>query len=105
MERLRQIGETGLGVVLAATPAALWIAWTPALVLWVMGVAAACGLLLVLLTRSEDTRASGAVSLPEEFIDEVHRLFPLTYHHSLHETPRFRRAMERLSAMNRADAG
>ena len=100
MERLRQIAETGLGVILAVTPAVLWIAWTPELLLWAMAVAAACGVLLVLITRSASEGATGATPLPEEFIDEVHRLFPLTYHHSLRETPRFRAAMKRLAAMS-----
>jgi len=108
MERLRHIAEVGLGILLAATPLALWIVWTPAMVVWVMLAAAASAALLVLLTESSqrsvpvrDSREGAASThgLPEEFIEEVHRLFPLTYHHSLRMTPRFRQAMSRLSEM------
>jgi len=107
-ERLGHIGVIGLGMVLAATPVALWIAWTAALVVWVMLVAVVSAALLVLLTeyRLRGTQNQGGpegagsrVILPEEFIEEVHRLFPLTYHHSRLETPRFRRAMQRLSRL------
>jgi hypothetical protein len=105
-ERLSSCGETGLGLVLAATPVALWIAWTETVLLSVMAVAVVSAALLVLLTdfsrRTIDdplggVGAAGKVALPDEFVDEVHRLFPLTYHHSLVGRARFRRAMERLS--------
>lgn len=107
-ERLAHIGVTGLGVVLAATPLALWIAWTAALIVWVMLIAMVSAALLALLTefpcrRTQDQSGpegtGSRVILPEEFIEEVHRLFPLTYHHSRLETPRFRRAMKRLSRL------
>jgi hypothetical protein len=107
-ERLSSIAEAALGLVLAATPVALWIAWTETVLLSVMAVAVISGALLVLLTDfsrrpAEGTRAAGGVErtavLPDEFVDEVHRLFPLTYHHSLVEKARFRRAMERLSSL------
>jgi hypothetical protein len=98
-ERCRLIGVAALGMLLAATPLALWIAWTAALVLWVMLLAMVSAALLVLLTRDEREGSGSAVALPEEFIDEVQQLFPLTYHHSRFETPRFRRAMQRLSRL------
>jgi hypothetical protein len=89
-----------LGIVLAVTPLALWIAWTPALVLAVMAISLVGAVLLVVLNdRSpEAQRGSGEAPapLPEEFIDEVHRLFPLTYHHTLVGNPRFERVMTRL---------
>ena len=99
-KRLRRIAETGIGVVLAVTPVLLWIAWTPAIVVGVMATAVLAAALLVLLTESSgDHGGEARRQLPPEFIDEVHRLFPLTYHHSLHETPRFRRAMKRMSRL------
>jgi hypothetical protein len=107
-ERLANVGEVGLGLVLAATPVALWIAWTAALVVWIMLVAAVCAVLLALLmessrpgARDQDgpAGADGRVLVPEAFVEEVHRLFPLTYHHSRHETARFREAMKRLSRL------
>lgn len=107
-ERLGHVGATGLGIVLAVTPVALWIAWTASLVVCIMLVAIVSAALFAGLTELLQRRAQnqsgreaagGAVILPDEFIEEVHRLFPLTYHHSRHETPRFRRAMRRLSAL------
>jgi hypothetical protein len=108
VERLAHIGVTGLGIVLAVTPVALWIAWTATLVVCVMLVAIVSAALFVLLTellhqrtqnQSGHEAAGGGVILPDEFIEEVHRLFPLTYHHSRHETTRFRQAMQRLSRL------
>lgn len=107
-ERLGHIGATGLGIVLAVTPVALWIAWTATLVVGIMLIAIASAVLFVWLTElpqrraqnhSGDDGAGSGVVLPDEFIEEVHRLFPLTYHHSRHETARFRRAMRRLSVL------
>jgi hypothetical protein len=98
--RLRRIAETGIGVVLAVTPVLLWIAWTPTILLGVMAVSVLCAALLVLLTESTpDQRGNAPHALPPEFIAEVHQLFPLTYHHSRHQTPRFRRAMKRMSRL------
>ena len=106
-ERFGGIVATALGIVLAVTPVALWIAWTAAMVVWIMLFAVVCALLLSMvessLPSSRNERngagAGGRVVLPEEFIEEVHRLFPLTYHHSRHETARFRQAMKRLSRL------
>jgi len=101
-KRLRYIGEAALGMVLASTPLALWIAWSATLVLCVMLVALLCVALLALLVESApggEARAGGSAALPPEFIEEVHRLFPLTYHHSRHETQRFRQAMQRLAEL------
>jgi hypothetical protein len=98
-KRLRHIAEAGLGVVLATTPVLLWIAWTPTILLGVMAVSVLCAMLLVLVTESSREQAGARTPLPPEFIDEVHQLFPLTYHHSLHETPRFRNAMKRISRL------
>jgi len=99
-KRLRRIGETGLGIVLASTPVLLWIAWTPTILLGVMATAVLCAVLLVLLAESLPGQGGNfRRALPPEFVAEVHELFPLTYHHSLHETPRFRRAMERMSRL------
>jgi hypothetical protein len=99
-KRLRRVGEAGIGIVLASTPLLLWIAWTPTIVVGVMATAVLCAALLVLLTESSREQAGKArTPLSPEFIDEVQQLFPLTYHHSLHETQRFRRTMNRLSRL------
>ena len=100
VRRLRYTAEAGLGVVLAVTPVLLWIAWTPTILLAVMAVSVLSAGLLVLLTEPSREQAGGPrTPLSPEFIAEVHQLFPLTYHHSLHETTRFRRAMKRMSRL------
>jgi hypothetical protein len=100
--RLRRTAETGLGIVLAATPVLLWIAWTPEILLGVMVVSVLCAALLVLLTESSQVQGGDVPrALPPEFVAEVHELFPLTYHHSRHETLRFRRAMQKMSRLIR----
>jgi len=101
--RLRHLGEAVIGIMLAATPVFLWIAWTPEILIGVMLAAVLCAGVLVLLTESSPDQAAGSArrTLAPEFIDEVHRLFPLTYHHSRHETPRFRRAMQKMSRLIR----
>lgn len=106
-ERFGGIVATALGIILAVTPVALWIAWTAELVVCIMLAAVLCAMLLSLVESSlpsspnqrNDAGAGGKAVLPDEFIEEVHRLFPLTYHHSRHETARFRQAMKRLSRL------
>lgn len=102
MERLSRIGETGLGIVLAAMPVALWVAWTPmawAVVIAVGFVAAALLIALSYRRTAEDASASPgetAPALPDAFVATVHEVFPLTYHHSRDGPRRFRDAMEKL---------
>ena len=107
-ERLTAVGTTLLGVILAVTPVALWVAWTATVLLIVVAVAIASAGLFVLLADlphrapGRPPAANGRAVLPDEFIAEVHELFPLTYHHSRLESARFRRAMEKLSRMIKA---
>ena len=113
IERCLSGAELGLGVVLAVTPVTLWVAWTPTLLVGAMAVAVACGVLLGLI---HDWRAAreGAGSappagraqpvLPDGYVEEIHRIFPLTYHHSNVGRQRFRRAMENLRRLSKAAA-
>ena len=102
MERLSRICETGLGIVLAAMPVALWVAWTPvgwAVVVAVGFFAAAALIALGHRQTAEDASPSpgeAASGLPDTFVATVHELFPLTYHHSRAGPRRFRDAMEKL---------
>jgi hypothetical protein len=102
--RLADYATALLGVILAATPLALWVAWSPAVLFLVLAVAIGSAGLLVLLNQLDGQAApaaSGRVGLPEEFVAEVHELFPLTYHHSHRPAARFRRAMAKLSRLAR----
>lgn len=102
MERLSRVGETGLGIVLAAMPVALWVAWTPIAWLVVMAVGFVAAVLLIALGErraAEDANASPGEAppvLPDTFVATVHEVFPLTYHHSREGPRRFRDAMEKL---------
>jgi hypothetical protein len=99
---LRHAAEIVLGFVLAATPVTLWIAWTATQVVCGMLLALLCAALLALLVESApegEHQAGGSAALPPEFIEEVQKLYPLTYHHSQHETQRFRQAMQKLAEL------
>jgi hypothetical protein len=105
--------EVALGIVLALSPVTFWVAWTPSLLLGAMAVAVVSGALLGLL---HDWRASREPSgfprsaaslqpvLPDGFVDEIHRIYPLTYHHSNIGRGRFRRAMENLRMLSNSAA-
>lgn len=98
MMSLRELAQTLLGLVLAVTPLAMWVAWTPALLAGVLAVALLSAGLLVLLTdalpaRTPDVRAR----LSEEFLEEVQHLHPMIYHHSGRRSSRFHRTMRRLA--------
>jgi hypothetical protein len=103
--RLRAWGTALLGIVLSLVPLALWVAWTETMLAIVVAVGVVSAILIVLLadSGSEDAgsrqpreRPLGQTILPDESVREIHRIFPLTYHHSMNERARFRRAMDRV---------
>jgi hypothetical protein len=103
VERCLSGAESALGIVLAITPITLWVAWTPSMLLVAVAVAVISAILLVLLNRRRgeaadaDRHAAGSQpTLPDGFVEEIHQLFPLTYHHSRAGPARFRRVMDRL---------
>ena len=96
---------TVLGVTLAAVPVALWVAWTPLVFVGVLIVGAVSAALLVLLLdhlrsavgeRADRSDAQRGGIVPDEFVEEIHRIFPLTYHHGRIGRARFRRTMDKL---------
>ena len=102
---LKAVGETVLGILLAAVPLALWIAWSPAILFAVIVTAGVCAALLIALSRLQDEPRDEArnleedpahIEVPDAFVEELHQLFPLVYHHSRREKQRFRRTMETL---------
>jgi len=104
-EQLRSIAMTVLGIVLSLVPPALWFAWTETVLLIVVAVGVVSAALLIALADYgtqgvEDRQAVAGVAtrknLAEQSIAEIHRIFPLTYHHSLIEKARFRQAMEKV---------
>ena len=108
--RFASIGITVLGIILAAVPLGLWVAWTRAGFLIVLAAGVVSVVLLGALISHLPPDADGATSgnsgesrpvITNEFVEEIHGIFPLTYHHSRIEKARFRRAMDRLRAMMR----
>ena len=104
-ERLAAAASTLLGVILAVTPVLLWVAWTDTVLFIVVAVAiVSAGLFVSLeerLHRPSDGPGVGNARLPDQFVDEIHQIFPLTYHHSMRPRAPFRQTMEKLSRMIR----
>jgi hypothetical protein len=107
---LKAAGETGLGIVLAVVPLALWVAQSPAVLLAVLATGGVCAALLVALSGLQDASLEEArnaqedparADVPDAFVEELHHLFPLVYHHSRREKQRFRRTMETLRRLMR----
>ena len=104
IEALRSGAMTVLGIVLALVPPALWVAWTEAMLFMVVLVAMLSAGLLVLLAdlgpEADCREARRPVPrrdiLTDEAVAELHRIFRLTYHHSLVGRARFQRAMRKV---------
>lgn len=98
---LRAVLQTLLGLVLAATPLVLWIAWSPAMLAGVIVVALlSAGLLLLVTESTPEARAAERTDrLPDEFFEEVQHLHPMVYHHSGRRSSRFHRSMRRLKQL------
>lgn len=107
---LTSIGVAVLGIVLAAVPLALWIAWTPGLFLVVLAVGGASAVLIIALVdwqrlAADDGHAQSEsaprAALSDAFVAEVQRISPLTDHHARIGKARYRNAMERLRKLLR----
>ena len=105
IDLFRSIAMTVLGVILSLIPPALWFAWTETMLLAVVAIGVVSAAALVVLADSEpqggdDPEAAAHVArrrmLADRSIVEIHRIFPLTYHHSLVDKTRFRQAMEKV---------
>jgi len=98
---IREVLQTLLGLVLAATPLLLWIAWSPAMLAGVIVVALlSAGLLLLVTESSPGARATERpAQLSDEFFEEVQQLHPMVYHHSGRRSSRFHLTMRRLKQL------
>ena len=102
---LTTLGLIVLGLVLVATPLALWVAWTEAILIAVLATGLSAGGLYCLLVRLEkpalpargqDCGRLRVEPLPDETIDELQGLHPFIHHHRASGGPKFRRAMVHL---------
>ena len=96
---MRTAAQILLGLVLAATPLALWVAWSPAMLAATIAITVLCAVLLVALTEPAKHGEADAVRLSDGFLDEVQSLHPMIHHHSGRRSSRFQRAMRRLARL------
>ena len=98
-------GLSVLGLILMATPLALWVAWSGPILLLFLAIGLAAGVLFCVLAgyerppdpsekirNAETHRATAANTVTEE----IRGLHPFVYHNRLSGTARFRAAMARL---------
>jgi hypothetical protein len=106
LEALRNAALTAAGLMLAATPLALWLAWSQAMFVLVLGAGVAFGLLFFVLyadTRAttnqeqhKDPNSKTMENLDDKFLSELSDMGPFIYHNRLSGDSRFRRKMDRL---------
>jgi hypothetical protein len=105
LEALRNAALTAAGLIMAAIPLALWVAWSEATL--VLGLAASAALALLFFALYADPRATNQEQrqdpnfrsmehLDEEFLSELSGMGPFVYHNRLSADSRFRRKMARL---------
>jgi hypothetical protein len=109
-DQLREIGAVALGLILAATPLAIWIAWSDTVFIAILAICVGAMVSLIALVwfdksddahRPAEERSNQGDSLDPEFIVELHRLVPFTYHHRRLGDVRIRRKMAKLRALRR----
>ena len=103
LQGLTDFGVAALGIILAAVPLALWVAWSPGVYLAVLAVGGASAVLIIALvdwgrveTSDPSLARSGepTAAVSDEFVAEIQRISPLTKTH-------YRGAMERLRQLLR----
>jgi hypothetical protein len=105
LEALRNVALTAAGLIMVATPLALWLAWSQATFVLVLGVGAAFGLLFFVLyadttatnpEQRKDSNSGTMENLDDKFLSELSDMGPFIYHHRLLGDFRFRTKMDRL---------
>lgn len=104
-DNLIATGLAILGLILMATPLALWVAWSGPVLLLILGTGLAAAVLFCVLVgyerppdpsekirNAEPRRATAADAATEE----IRNLHTFVYHNRLSATARFRAAMARL---------
>ena len=110
---LSDLGMAVLGIIVAMIPLALWVAWTEFLFVMVLAVGAIALVLIYMMAESGSSVAGDdrvpdksipRIRLSDEFIEELHRLYPLIYHHGRRGGVRFRKSMDRLLSLTNKSA-
>jgi hypothetical protein len=100
----RAAAETVLGLALAAVPVALWVAWSPFVFGLVLATCLVSAVLLIAVTEGTNDPAPlgrPLAAMPVAGVEELHELYPLTYHHGRRRDPRFHALMEKLRQLAR----
>ena len=102
---LRSICFTLLGMVVAATPVALWVAWTHTIFFGVLLIGAVAGALYCFLADVANMRplpphafpdTVRRAAIPDKVVCDVQRLHPFVHHHRPTGGPKFAAMMARL---------
>jgi hypothetical protein len=102
---LRNYAATSLGLVMAATPLALWVAWNQTVFILVLVVFAAAVVLFSMLPVYDEPGVSdwrdhrdaeSTARLSDEFLSELSNMGPWVYHHRRLGDPDFQRKMDLL---------
>jgi hypothetical protein len=105
LRTLRNAALIGAGLIMGATPLALWMAWERAELVLGLGTGGAFGLLLCALYAETKASKEGArkasrfrtmEDLDSEFLSELSDMEPFIYHNRLSGDSRFRARMSRL---------
>lgn len=102
---MRDKALTLLGLMVTATPLALWVAWSQAVFVIVLaGCIGALALVCVLAVGEEDAPGRGpARTLSNESLAQLSALGPFTYHHRRSGARRFQEGMRSLKRASRID--
>jgi hypothetical protein len=104
-DALRTIGFTLLGMVVAATPLALWVAWTHTVFFGVLLIGAVAAALYCFFADVANIRPMGPHAFPDtvrkttiadEMVRDVQRLHPFVHHHRPTGSPKFSAMMAQL---------
>ena len=99
--RVIDVSMTAAGIVLVATPLALWIAPSPAFLFSALATGIVAAMFLCALSFCQhyllgppDAPAEFPRPLPDRFVAELHKMSPLVYHHRLIGDRSFERKMD-----------
>lgn len=95
-----------IGLVLAVIPLALWVAWSESVFFAVLALLAVATVVFIALARpgpeeQAPPRVEPRQILSDDFIAELHRLVPFTYHHRRLGDTRLRGKFAKLRALMR----
>ena len=104
---LRICAVTLLGVVMAATPLALWVAWSQTVFILVLAVFAVAFVFFAILFGSDGSRdddlghgrrpPDSVEPLSDEFLSKLSNMGPWIYHNRLPGDPEFQRKIDTLN--------